>query len=52
MLCLILGKREDMGERVVGCDGSTGIRWKCPLLEEIWYHPRQREGGGVEYDIE
>ena len=24
-----------MGERVAGCDGSTGIRWKCPLLEEI-----------------
>ena len=21
--------------KVAGCDGSTGIRWKCPLLEEI-----------------
>ena len=41
-----------MGERVVGCDGSTGIRWKCPLLEEIWYQPRQREGGEVQYHIE
>ena len=49
---LILGKREDMVQRVAGCDGSTRIRWKCPLLEEIWYQPRQREGGEVQYHIE